>query len=164
MKHISIVRKKPNADGTGTPGTLTVAGSAFNCDTLELIWANNERGRSCIIADVYKGVVWLSPTLGRLVIRLEDKHGRQACLIHNGNFAGDETHGQFTQIHGCTEVGRGYGQVPMPNGGTQYGIRDSKNTLAALINDIGVEGTECEVTYTWADGCCPDSSAVCAPQ
>ena len=155
--NLNVVRGKSTPEGT--PGKQT-SDAGFSCDTLELQWANNRRGISCILADTYTATIWYSPTLGHEVLRLEDKHGRFDCLEHNGNFAG-EAHGEVTQVHGCTEVGRGYGQIKRPGDGqvTQYGILHSVATLAELIqhvkDTIGEDG-KISITYSWGAGCAPD--------
>lgn len=138
---------------TGTPGILRTE-EGFTCDTQELPWRNNKTGVSCIMADTYQAELWNSPHFGFAVIRLEDKHGRADCLIHNGNFAGDTSKGDKTQVHGCTEVGRGFGEVDRGDGTTQHGILNSKAMLFALIAHLG-EGPH-EITYQWSPGCEPD--------
>lgn len=159
----------------GSPGRLSHS-LGFSCDTLELPWHNNERGRSCIKPDVYLGHVWWSPTLKRLVIRFEDKNDRHDCLIHNGNWAADEVDldgdgtKEVTQVHGCTEVGRGYGDILRRDGKKQWGIMASSPTLSALINSmmdrsvttviVGPLGYATgyhpiELTYSWGEGCTP---------
>lgn len=152
---IQIVRGQ--SAPTGTPGKLDT-GMGFTCDTLELQWADNQRGISCIkpgpdeAPETYQAIIWYSPTLGREVVRLADKHGRFDCLIHNGNFA-SMVPGEITQIHGCTEVGRGYGQIKKPNNHevTQFGILHSKETLGALIAHIKeyVGDKPFTVSYSW---------------
>jgi hypothetical protein len=137
---------------TGTPGGL-ISEKGFRCDTLELPWQHNRSGVSCINADTYKGRIWFSPHLNRNVVRLEDKHGRKDCLIHNGNFAGDVTQGYETQVHGCTEVGHGYAEIARPDGKLQHGISNSVSALATLIDRLGAG--EHEFVYVWADGCAP---------
>ena len=104
---LDVVRSK--SQDTGTPGILIVGSTGFQICTLELPWRNNLTGKSCIIADTYNCDVWHSPHLNRDVLRLEDKHGRTACLVHNGNFAGDADKGLETQVHGCTLAGKAYG-------------------------------------------------------
>lgn len=143
---LAITRNK--SAPTGTPGHLLVIETRFTCDTLELPWHDNRRRISCIIADMYEGRIWRSPSLDRDVVRLEDKHGRADCLLHNGNYAGDEALGYRTQVHGCTLVGRGLGLID-----GQFGIMNSKATLQALIDNIG-KGPH-EVTYVWDEGCAP---------
>lgn len=159
----------------GTPGHAIFTNN-FHCDTLELPWADNERGMSCIVPDVYEGWVWYSPTFKRNCIRLEDKHGRKDCLWHNANFAatvadtdnngilgadldGDSVDEVF-QLRGCTATGRGYGDVQRKDGKTQWGIKNSAVTLQALIDslkDAMQEGGfhRVRITYRWDAGCQP---------
>jgi hypothetical protein len=151
----------------GTPGRLRMD-NGFECDTLELPWHNNERGRSCTMADTYFGRVYVSPRLGRPVIRFQDKNGREDCEIHNGNFAadtvdldGDGTPEQ-TQVHGCTEVGHGYGMIQRKDGRLQWGLMNSTQALVALILSLTDEFQkdgyhDVIITYKWADGCSPQS-------
>lgn len=158
MFSISVLRGHSTPEGTC--GKLTTS-AGFSCDTLELEWQNNKSGVSCILPDTYNASIWFSPHLDRNVIRLEDKHGRADCLVHNGNFAG-EAEGEITQIHGCTEVGHDYGQIEKPLGGTQFGILASGNTLNMLIehviSQVGENG-KFTVSYAWDDGYAPDDMA-----
>ena len=162
MIHGIVVRQRSSP--TGTPGSLVLG--MFACNTLELPWHDNKKGVSCIVADSYRGRVWFSPTMNRNVIRLEDKHGRADCLIHAGNFAADQIDldgdgaPEITQVHGCTEVGRGYGDILRKDGKTQWGIKSSGVTLVALIELLAdpLEPSgyhEVEITYTWDKGCEP---------
>lgn len=157
-----VVRKNPRPDGTGTPGSM-VLDNGFSCDTLELGWHGNERGKSCTAAGVDQGRVWFSPHLKRYVIRYEDRNGRHDCLVHNGNLAGDVDRGEVTQIHGCTEVGRGFGNVTT-GGKVQWGILHSVPALEDLIAslDTGDEHIvdkdgfvsgfdEVEIRYQWGE-------------
>lgn len=163
------------SEPTGTPGEMTFPAVKFSCDSQELPWHDNERGRSCIHAGVYRGWVWWSPMLRRPVIRLEDRFGRADCLVHNGNFAADERDldgdgvPEITQVHGCTEVGRGYGNILRKDGKTQWGIKSSGPTLDALIkalengepHEVAASGRisgyhEVLMAYEWGAGCAPD--------
>lgn len=176
MTHtINILRRK--STDFGTPGRVTLDG-IWQCDSLELPWNGNQRRISCIKADIYRGWLWYSPTFKRWVIRLEDKHGRFDCLLHNGNFAGDESKGLQTQVHGCTLIGRGYADIEMPGhgvgythlevlDGTQFGISASRVTLDELIRQLGgdptlpstakqPEGIDMVVTYCWENGAQPE--------
>lgn len=140
------VLRKPSTP-LGTPGRLTLE-TGFSCDTLELPWANNERGQSCTLPapggrpETYWGRVWWSPTFRRPVIRYEDKNGRQNCLVHNGNFGAEmrdidgDGAPEITQIHGCTLVGRGYGDILRKDGRSQWGIKSSSAALTDLINSL----------------------------
>lgn len=158
MTHCIIRRKK--GQDWGTPGTLR-SDRGFVCDTLELPWKNNQRGVSCIIADTYMGWLWQSPTMGRTVVRLEDKHGRRDCLIHNGNWAGDTSIDDnldgvadyITQINGCTLVGMGYAMIERKDGALQMGILSSKPMLAKLVEHLGPGHHT--FTYVWEDGAAP---------
>lgn len=156
--HGLIVRQK--SQDWGTPGVLRTTGG-FVCDTLELPWANNQRGISCIKAAEYVSYLWESPTFNRTVIRLEDRFGRKDCLIHNGNFAGDtgldEDHDGApdftTQVRGCTLVGRGYGLIKRKDGNMQMGILNSRTTLAELVEHLQHEASLGPLifSYKWGD-------------
>lgn len=163
----AVVRQRSNEDGTGTPGRMEIE-NGFGADTLELGWHNNERSRSCTAPGVDRGKVWYSPSLKRLVIRYADRNGRHDCLVHNGNWAGDEDLGEKTQIHGCTEVGNGYGPLQRPDNEMQWGILHSGATLAGLIDSLKCDVSEAdtiidgqgfhdvEITYSWAEGAEPE--------
>lgn len=150
-----IITRKTSID-SGTPGNLVAvnaAGETFRCLTLELPWRDNQCGISCVCDDSYRATPWYSDHLDCDVLRLEDKHGRQNCLIHCGNFAGDVSLGMETQVHGCTLVGGRYGSLTNEDGHAQLAILESRATLAKLIAFVG-EG-EHTVEYRWAPGCAP---------
>ena len=174
----SVVRQKSTEDGT--PGKLTVtdvvlAKDIFSCDTLELAWLNNQNTISCIVADSYRASFGYSEHLGSKtssivtredgttfdlqhgIYRLEDKHGRSACLLHNANFAGEVDHGEYTELHGCTALGYGYGKIQRYDaagqGKLQFGILHTVTALEDLIK--ATKGRPLFVTYSWADGCAP---------
>lgn len=158
---MNVIIRRGISTPTGTPGNLRTD-SGFACDTLELPWKDNRRGESCITPDTYMGWIWQSPSMGRAVVRLEDKHGRKDCLIHNGNFAGDtladidgdgEAGDLMTHVHGCTLVGMGYGLVRRKDGEMQWGVLSSKDTLARLIDHLGPGHHS--FTYIWQPGCAP---------
>ena len=155
--NITITRKQSTS--SGTPGNLTAvnpAGDIFTCATLELPWQDNTPGISCIINDSYSASIWHSDHLDCDVLRLQDKHGRQNCLIHCGNFAGDVSQGMETQVHGCTLVGSRYGALANDDGSAQMAILNSRATLAQLIEFVGAG--EHTIDYQWTHGCEP---AVC---
>jgi len=152
--NITITRKKSMPNGTA--GELFVTnqiGETFSCNTLELPWLDNEPGVSCILADTYDASIWHSEHLDCFVLRLGDKHGRQDCLIHCGNFAGEVSAGLETQVHGCTLVGDRYGELANDEGVSQMAILGSRETLARLIEFIG-SGPHF-VMYQWVQGCDP---------
>lgn len=117
----------------------------------------NANGISCVIADTYRATRQMSAHFGKMLWRLDDKHGRNAVEWHNGNFAGDRSKGWESQVKGCTLVGRDFAQVERNDGGTpklQYGITNSKVTLLDFM-EATEEADELEITYTWAEGCEP---------
>lgn len=157
----------------GTPGRMALE-NGYGTDTLELAWHDNERGKSCTAAGVDRGRVWFSPMLNRPVIRFVDRNGRHDCLVHNGNWAADEEDldqdgvTEVTQVHGCTEVGNGYGVIKRKDWKMQWGVKGSIPALEALIAslDTGEEHVQdkdgfisgyndVEITYRWAEGCAP---------
>lgn len=156
----SVVRSRSTA--LGTPGVLSLPSLSFSCDTLELVWLDNLRGLSCIKPDAYSAWVWHSPTFNRNVVRLEDKHGRKDCLLHAGNWAsvpadvdGDGVK-EFSNIRGCTLVGRGFGELLRKDGKKQWGIKSSSPTLTALIDALRDRMQpggfhRLRLTYSWAD-------------
>jgi hypothetical protein len=158
MKPFAIKIVRQVSVDTGTPGLLTTSADApFTCSTLELEWQNNRTGVSCIIADTRMGKLWYSPTLKRMVVRLDDAHGRKDVLLHNANFAGLGD-GECAQIHGCTAIGQGYGKLQNPQGHMQFAVLNSGNTLDKLIAHIQAntaDGASFPVTYAWDAGCEP---------
>lgn len=157
---VEIVRRK--STDFGTPSSLTVivpdSGlSIFSCDALELGWRNNAKGISCIIADTYNASRVYSDHFHRQLWRLEDKWGRSACELHNGNFAGDVAKGLETQIHGCTLLGKSYGELARSDDLSlkQFGICNSKITLLEFMRITEVTD-RLVVVYSWAEGCEPE--------
>lgn len=160
----------------GTPGHQKLD-NGFECDTLELPWASNKRGVSCTAPGVDKGRVWFSPHLQCSVIKFEDRNGRQEVEQHKGNWAG-EAPGETTQVHGCTLVGQGFGDIQRPpklGGGMQFGILSSGDTLTKLIASlrdsavetpsVGPDGYitgyhDVEISCEWAPGCEPTEDVV----
>jgi hypothetical protein len=143
--NITITRKQSTP--SGTPGQLVATNPAGETFTY------NTPGVSCIIDDSYGATIWHSDHLDCDVLRLEDKHGRQNCLIHCGNFAGDVSQGMETQVHGCTLVGSRYGSLVNDDGDGQLAILDSRVTLAKLVAFVG--SGEHTVNYQGAEGCDP---------
>lgn len=174
MIHGKVLRQASTS--LGTPGRLALD-NGYLSDTLELPWHDNERGRSCTAPGVDRGKVWWSPTLKRLVVRYAGRNGRQDVLIHNGNLAADAVDQdgdgvpEQTQIHGCTEVGDGYGDIRRKDGRSQWGIRGSVAALERLIASLRCPLEEAEtvvevvgermgfqdveIEYAWAEGAAP---------
>lgn len=169
-----VIRQKSTP--LGTPGRL-VLDNGFSCDTLELPWHNNERGKSCTAPGIDHGRVWFSPTFKRLVIRYADRNGRKDVLLHNANFAAEERDIdgdgdlEVTQLHGCTAPGYGYTEIADKTNDLQWGIKSSVKALEALLTSlldgspvvVGPEGFasgyhSVAIEYSWAAGCAPEEA------
>lgn len=145
---------------TGTPGWLLTE-DEFTCNTLELPWKGNRKKLSCVKADQYRLTIEYHDHFKCEVIRLEDKNGRVGVMLHPMNFAGDveidANHDRipdfFSQSEGCIGVGTGFGLISRPDGVRQLGIKDSRKTLAALIEHLGVG--QHKLTIRWTDGAAP---------
>jgi hypothetical protein len=83
LAYIGLPIGTTQSDGGAVTGIDT-----GTCATLELPCQDNTPGISCIIDDSYNATIWHSDHLDCDLLRLQDKHGRQDCLIHCGNFAG----------------------------------------------------------------------------
>jgi len=169
--YLTITRRQ--STDFGTPGFAVLTDGhgdvLMQMDTLELPWRGNRKMVSCIKADAYPAHRYQSGVFKRLLWKLEDRHGRGDCAIHNGVFAGDTTKtfvthtgtaapGQ-THVHGCTLVGREYGDVPInwtdPSAPKQWGIHRGKDTLNEFMKATA-PADELLVTYTWDEGCAPE--------
>lgn len=99
MKKAYIFRG-PSTD-EGTFGWL-MAGD-FMCRTLELPWRNNTRKLSCIPTGSYTCVIVKSPRFGE-VYHVTGVPGRDAILIHSGNYAGRIPQHK-SHVQGCILTG-----------------------------------------------------------
>ncbi|MBF0095976.1 MAG: hypothetical protein HQM04_00180 [Magnetococcales bacterium] len=154
--HVSLTITRFASTPAGTPGELLLRDKQqilFACKTLELPWHNNQSGISCIRQDSYAAWIWFSRRFKRNVLRLEDKHGRFNCLIHEGNFAGDVAMGFVSHVQGCTLVGNSFSPMDNGSGTPQLAIRNSTTTLEQLIALLDLE--KYVVHYQWAPGCAP---------
>ncbi len=89
----------------GTPGKLTTANNCFHCDTLELEWLNNDQNISCIPAGKYTCTVSFSPHMQKNLYHVLNVPNRVTIMIHNGNWAGEETRGYKSDVLGCILLG-----------------------------------------------------------
>lgn len=83
-----------------TTGRLQIDG-AYECDTLELPWADNKTGISCIPPGTYTLAWEMSPRLKRFTLRLKGVPGRWGILIHPAN--------EVKELKGCIALGMRYG-------------------------------------------------------
>ncbi|MNX76919.1 Transglycosylase SLT domain protein [compost metagenome] len=99
----ATLQREKSTDG-GTFGKLTLPdGTSFN--TLELPWRNNESGKSCIPPGTYKVETRNSPKFGPGTYEVKGVPGRNAILIHSGNYAGNVDKGQKSNVEGCILLG-----------------------------------------------------------
>lgn len=110
---------------SGTKGILAFDGG-YTCKTLELPWFDNQKNISCVPTGTYKCDIYPSSKFG-LVYILEDVPNRSGVLIHQGNFAGDESRGYKSDVEGCILVGEKFGVLE-----GQQAVLNSRKTLLAL--------------------------------
>jgi len=108
-----------------TVGVLSFCG--LRLFTLELPWLDNEKNVSCIPRGIYRAYIRNSPANG-YVLELLDVTNRTHIQIHAGNF----TH----QIKGCILVGDSIKDI---NKDGVPDVTNSKNSLAKLLNKIGID-------------------------
>jgi hypothetical protein len=116
----------------GTFGRLE--GPGLSLYTAELPWRDNKRKLSRILPGTYR-VRPYSGSRFKNVYRLEDVPGREAILIHSGNYAGDVTQGFLSHVEGCILVGTGAGILRGQQAVT--GSREAMNLLRAYIGKDG---------------------------
>lgn len=111
MKQAILLRQAESDEGTF--GTLKVyEGGAllYSCFTGELPDRDNQQNMSCIPLGRYTCQPWHSKKFPNHynVMRVP---GREAILIHEGNFCGDKTKGYKRNVAGCILVGRALGTI-----------------------------------------------------
>jgi hypothetical protein len=80
----------------------------------------------------------------RLVVHFVERDGRLDCEIHAANFAADAVDQdgdgvpEVTQVHGCTEVGDGYGDILRKDGKTQWGNEREFHHYGSTLNAVPV--------------------------
>lgn len=143
----------------GTPGKVTVDGSDWTADSLELSDRGNANDISCIPYGFYV-VSWLNHPAHGWCWQLLGVKGRQAILIHPFNLAGNTESGYAKQALGC--IGFGYGRAIFKAGTTfhvegphgpnveqlsrdQWGITDSKKAVADFNAIMGTADFDLEI-------------------
>lgn len=111
MKQAILLRQAESDEGTF--GTLKVyEGGAllYSCFTGELPDRDNQQSISCIPSGRYSCQPWHSKKFPDHynVMRVP---GREAILIHEGNFCGDKRKGYKSNVAGCILVGRALGTI-----------------------------------------------------
>ncbi len=83
------LRRDPNRPGKPTTGRFIMLEDGATrevCKTLELPWANNAVGKSCIPTGNYRLGFLMSPRFKRRMWRVMGVEGREGILIHAANF------------------------------------------------------------------------------
>ena len=119
--------KRVSTDNEGTLGVLYTNG--FACYTLELPWRDNKPFISCIPEGLYTIALDDSVIIGKKpVLRFYDVKGRWGILIHVGNYAGDVSAGNKSDVSGCIAIGFGY-----DDNIKQKMITDSREAMEELL-------------------------------
>jgi hypothetical protein len=107
MERCAVLLRQ-GGDDQGTPGVLwSPSGGTWR--SLELPWRDNVRKLSCIPEGRYECVVVNSPRFGR-VYHVQGVPGRDAILIHSGNWAG-AIPAWKTHVQGCILLGEKAGTL-----------------------------------------------------
>lgn len=129
MKQADGYLVRVSESDAGTFGHLFLPG--FACRTVELPWRDNRNRVSRCRPGTYECDFWSSATFPR-AYRLHQVPGREAVLIHDGNWAGDKAKGLKSNSEGCILVGKEVMDI-----GGQLGVNRSDDTLDALIAHLG---------------------------
>lgn len=120
-----IILQREDSTSQGTFGQLRGEGWALH--SLELPWADNLRGRSCIPFGEYVCRLRNSPKFGR-VYEVTGVPGRSLILFHSGNVAGDVSKGLRSDVEGCILLGLLRGQLA-----GQKAVLKSKKAMAFFM-------------------------------
>lgn len=134
MKQAFLLRQAESDEGTF--GTLLVYdGGAllYSCFTGELPNRGNRQCVSCIPLGHYTCQPWHSRRYPNHynVMRVP---GREAILIHEGNFCGDTSLGYKSNVAGCILVGKSLGTIH-----GQKAVISSKVAMNSLREVLGAE-------------------------
>lgn len=135
----------------GTPGMLMrerdLSRVAF---TIELPWRDNIRRKSCIPTGRYRVEMVRSPLFGSVYL-VQNVPGRDAILIHSGNFGGNTDLGFASDILGCILLGqmRGvsdgrYGTIPGTKG-MQLAVLVTRPAVSAFQKEMEGKPFELEI-------------------
>lgn len=147
MKRIHVSRL--STDAQGTVGRVAVGASHW--PLLELPWRDNQRGKSCVVAGVYRAQLYQSPKFGQ-VIWVRAVPQRSGILFHAGNVAGDAAQGWMTHSLGCPLPGSRTGRLVVA-GRAQRAVLSSKMAMRQILAAVaGLVGKDkhFEVEFVWA--------------
>ena len=111
MKQAILLRQAESDEGTfGTLKVYEGVALLYSCFTGELPDRDTQQSMSCIPLGRYTCQPWHSKKFPNHynVMRVP---GREAILIHEGNFCGDKTKGYKRNVAGCILVGRALGTI-----------------------------------------------------
>ena len=126
MRRLTLTRKLQSDHGTFGRLHSSQSGPGLSLYTAELPWRGNRRGVSRIPAGLYRCAPYSSPKFPN-VFEILDVPGREAILIHAGNWAGDVSKGYRSDVEGCVLVGMEAGQL---NG--QPAVLKSRDAMTLL--------------------------------
>ncbi|MFA5026408.1 MAG: DUF5675 family protein [Candidatus Methylomirabilota bacterium] len=144
----------------GTFGKLMIG--SFVCDTIELPWRGNRRGKSCAPACKALFKPKISPTHGPCLEEWddpktperEDIKDRDNIQFHAANLAGDVDRGYVSQLLGCIAPGidrANFAPNVRPCGPkAQKGVTGSKAAMKKLLSVVGENVLS--LTICWKEG------------
>jgi hypothetical protein len=158
MRKATLTRVETGLEGTF--GKLSTD-SAFGCETLELPWRGNAHDISCIPEGVYL-VEWDESPAHGFCYHYRNVPGRDHCLLHAANLAGDIAQGYVAELKGCTAPGITtaiFAAGVHPAGEKhQRGVTGSGVALHALEADMAHQPFE--LTVVWAPGAKPQAEVL----
>ena len=99
---------RTSSDDEGTGGVIVFGDEYLH--TIEPPWRDNRRGLSCIPAGDYDVSMRNSPRYGPCY-EVKNVTNRTHILLHNGNWAGDESLGFKSHSDGCIILGSSAGRL-----------------------------------------------------
>lgn len=139
MRKVILTRQE--TDENGTFG-LWQSDSGFQCYTGELPYKDNKENVSAIPSGVYLVEKRVSAKRGSCY-GVMNVPGRSDIEIHSGNWCGDVSQGNKSDVDGCIIVGRAIDELE-----GQKAVISSKDALAALQSDLA--GEAFQLTIEWA--------------
>jgi hypothetical protein len=133
-----------------TTGTLSAGAREFF--TIELPWANNAPGKSCVPAGVYQLIPYSSPAHGQTWqlhnpalnvygTGVVPAGGRSECELHSANWA--------RQLLGCIALGlEGQPMLDPMTGEVEPAVENSKDAIAELLGVLGALSSGHTLTIT----------------
>lgn len=155
MKLLTLIRDETGDDGTFSIGTLTDGDNKLGFwDWIELPWRDNRPKVSCIPPGLYNAHLTHSDRFKRDVYVLEGVPDRVAVELHPANWAGDESMGFHTDLHGCAAPGIARGEISAPGGARpQRAVLQSNRAFQQFMD--ACDGEDIEIHVLWAKGLMP---------